>query len=294
MGVGHSFSAAILAQVALIHPRLFTAIAMLDPALCSSASALRLFSVPMIALRREQWPNKQGAIDFYARHPIFKAMDPRALRAFFDHGLMPVSPGSDGVRLKTTAAQESASFAKLCGPAEGDLEDFTPFGTSFLDLDAAIVGQQAYYRPEITSIQPQLPFLQPSCLFLNPAGSSLSISRPEQRQARLETTGTAVGGSGGAAAGRVREVSVEGTHYFPLEHPDDVAEQLHAYMADELDFFKEKQTANETRRADQTPDEHASLSKEYIRWAKILLADSRAAMKKRREDAASAKQSSKL
>lgn len=294
MGVGHSFSAVVLAQVALMHPRLFTAIAMLDPALHSTAAEVRMLTVPMIALRCQQWPNKQAAIDFYSRHPIFKVMDPRALQLFFEHGLMQVSPGSAAVCLKTTPAQESTSFAKLCGPAEGSLADFTPVGTSFLDLDTTVVGKLAYYRPEIYSIHAQLPFLQPSCLYLNPRGSVLMTARPEQRQIRFETTGTAIGGSGGALAGRVREVYMEGTHYFPLEHPEAVAEQLHAFIVEELEFFKEKQLANEARRADRTSDEHANLSKEYLRWAKILLADNRAAMKMRRDDVAAGKQSSKL
>lgn len=290
MGVGHSYSGTILAQVALMHPRLMTAVALLDPAV--SGAVMRFVSLPMIALRREQWPSRQVASRFFSKHPIFKAMDPRVLQLFLTHGLVSVEDGSEAVRLATTAAQEASTFAKLCGPNRDD--DKMMAMDSLADLDPAVVGSEAYYRPEMYLLQAQLPLLLPSCLYLSVQGSTMTMSKPESRKARLDTTGTGIGGSGGVAAGRVREVVMPGSHYFPLETPDLVAEQLHTFISDEMVYFEAKQIASRDKRAARGTESEDRLSKAYLLQANTMIDEARRAMAQRREATEVAKRVAKL
>lgn len=290
MGVGHSYAGMILAQVALMHPRLMTAVALLDPPV--SGAVMRFVNLPMIALRREQWPSRQEASGFFSKHPVFKAMDPRVLQLFLAHGLVSVEEGSEAVRLATTAAQEASTFAKLCGPNRDD--DKTMATDSLGDLDPAIVGNVPYYRPEMYLLHAQLPFLLPSCLYLSVQGSTLISSMPESRKARLDTTGTGIGGSGGVAAGRVREVVMPGSHYFPLETPDLVAEQLHTFIADEMAYFEAKQSASRKKRAAKNAESQDRLSKAYLDQANTMIHEARRAMAQRRDATEMAKRAAKL
>lgn len=216
-------------------------------------------------------------------------MDSRVRDKFLEYGLQRIE-GSEAVKLKTPVAQEAATFAKQCAPTEGDdLSTFEPTGTSFLDLDPRLVGRHPYYRPEVHLLFHKLRHLQPSCLFLAPTRSTMRASKPEERQARLDITGTGVGGSGGVAAGRVFEISVDATHYLPMEVPDVVAQHLADFVTSELAYFQQKQRMNRERRAHRDASDHANLDPNFVRWATILEAKSREQIKRQRQKMEQAK-----
>ena len=65
------------------------------------------------------------------------------------------------------------------------------------------------------------------------------MSPPEARKAKLERTGTGVGGSGGAKEGRVREYVLEdGGHLMPFENVGKVAEEAGEWLSSELERWR--------------------------------------------------------
>lgn len=98
-----------------------------------------------------------------------------------------------------------------------------------------------FYRAEPLILYRLLPHVRPSILYIFEGASP--VSTPQFRQKKLERTGCGVGGSGGAAEGRVREAIVEGRgHLLPFEAVAACADiaapwiegELHKWKRDEI------------------------------------------------------------
>ncbi|KAL7650338.1 hypothetical protein ACMYSQ_012136 [Aspergillus niger] len=194
--------------------------------------------------RREAWPSRRAATESLKRKPFYQAWDRRVFAQFVKYGLRDVLAKSEisdengrpnettPVRLTTPLVQELASFARpyhnLPAPDVGVSDPRNRLTHPDLDPEALI--SLPYYRPEITELSPRLPYLRPSVLYI--FGSESHMSLPELRSDKLRTTGIATGGSGGAAAGRVREVVMQGfSHQVPFEAVDECAEEISRWLA---------------------------------------------------------------
>ncbi len=119
------------------------------------------------------------------------------------------------------------------------------------DLDAAHAAAQkspyAFYRPEPLWAYRRLPELRPSVLYV--FGETSDMSAPEARRAKMEMTGTGLGGSGGAAKGRVQEVVVDCGHLVAMERVPQCADAIAGFLGAELALWRRERKEFEERRA---------------------------------------------
>jgi hypothetical protein len=102
----------------------------------------------------------------------------------------------------------------------------------------------AFYRSEGGVVLNALPSVRPSVLFVH--GATSDISSPELRSLRMSRCGIGPGGSGGAKAGRVAEVVMEGMgHLFPMESPGETASHAARWIKAELARWRNEQAEYE-------------------------------------------------
>ncbi|KAF5978321.1 host-specific AK-toxin Akt2 [Fusarium coicis] len=248
MAMGHSFGANALTNVALLHPRVFTSLVLLDPVISHFASTPGARSAGPAAAsmyRRELWPSRDEAVASFSRSSFYKSWDPRVLQRWIDFGIRDV-PGEQSVTLTTTKHQEIFTFLRPSWPAyDAEGKDVIhPEHTP--DLDPSLNRRWStypVYRPEGPNTVERLPNVRPSVLYV--FGGKSDVSPPELIDEKMALTGTGVGGSGGAAKGRVKKVVGEKNgHLVPMEDPrlcasaaaDWIKAELERWWADERQF----------------------------------------------------------
>ncbi|KAK6856250.1 hypothetical protein PG995_008401 [Apiospora arundinis] len=289
IGVGHSFGANILAHLSLLHPRLITTLVAFDPTITRFTFQTKgpgITPARGSAFRREVWPSREAAAESFRRSPFYKAWDPRVLDAWVQHGLRPMptatlpssssssssaTPEADKgkeVTLATSRHQELFTFFRPLWPfykPDGsgvDLSKIPEFdAAAHDDFDARV--PFPFYRAEGANILRRLPELRPSVLWV--FGGTSDLSTPEKRRQKMAVTGTGVNGSGGAAAGRVAEVVMEGRgHLFPMEVPDECADHAARWIGREMVRWRaeEEEYLAWTRKPFL---EKATMSEEFLR-----------------------------
>jgi hypothetical protein len=105
-----------------------------------------------------------------------------------------------------------------------------------------------FYRPEPPNTVVRLGELRPSALYV--FGSESDMSSPESCKYKLDVTGTGTGGSGGAKAGMVKGVMLDGIgHLVAMEASEKCADAAAAWLEKEVKRFEKER-------------------KEYIEWTK--------------------------
>ncbi|KAK8065937.1 hypothetical protein PG997_012684 [Apiospora hydei] len=282
IGLGHSFGANILAHLSLLHPRLITTLVAFDPTITRFTFQTKgpgITPARGSAFRREVWPSREAAAESFSRSPFYKAWDPRVLEAWVQHGLRPMPTATlpataDGdkvegqVTLATSRHQELFTFFRPLYPyykhdgSGVDLSKIPEFdAAAHEDFDARV--PFPFYRAEGANILRRLPELRPSILWV--FGGTSDLSAPDKRRHKMAVTGTGVNGSGGAAAGRVAEIVMEGRgHLFPMEVPDQCADHAARWIGREMVRWREEQAEylEWTRRPFL---EKATMSEEFLR-----------------------------
>ncbi|KAI0402519.1 prolyl aminopeptidase-like protein [Xylaria palmicola] len=233
VGIGHSFGGNALASLALMHPRLLSALVLLDPVIHKSLPTLAT-AVEMTRLsasRRDTWPSREAAAASFRRARHYSTWDPRALDAWIEHGIREVpeegpAGGVRGAALVTSRHQEVFTYFRPLYPhvrADGTVDrDGAP------DFDPAADGPHRtfpFYRAEGPAMLARLPHVRPAVLWVYGGASGVWWGETTR------TCGTGVDGSGGVAAGRVAEVVLGGRgHLFPMEVPGLCAEHAAAWV----------------------------------------------------------------
>lgn len=258
IAMGHSFGANALTNVALMHPRLFAGIVMLDPVIVRFASTTKLPSSPetyapsasLSAFRRDTWPSRAAAAAAFRSKAFYQSWDPRVLELFIQYGLRDVaaSPASSEdesqtpVRLTTTKHQEVFTFVRPLWPALDPTSNLLvhPSRAPDYDLGPDSPAPMPLYRPEGHNTVIRLPHLRPPVLYL--FGAKSDVSPPNLIQEKLETTGIGIGGSGGVKAGRVKHVThPESGHLLPLEEPSFCAKAAAEWAKTEMEKWWEEE-----------------------------------------------------
>ncbi|KAL2017186.1 hypothetical protein VTK56DRAFT_2506 [Thermocarpiscus australiensis] len=243
VGIGHSMGGAQLTLLSLFNPRLFCCLVLLDPVIQIANSGIG----PAVAstTRRDLWDSRDEAAARFRQSKFYQSWDPRVLDLWIQHGLrdLPTElyPSDNNnnnnpsdkkrVTLTTTKHQELFTFLRPTYRARtrDDIPDFgdnTPDGSTYNNYND---NKDNFYRPEPLYAFRRLPELRPSVLYV--FGSASSLSTPALRRAKMERTGTGVGGSGGAAAGRVREVVLADCgHLVAMERVGPCAEAIAGFL----------------------------------------------------------------
>ncbi|KAL2843371.1 Alpha/beta hydrolase family-domain-containing protein [Aspergillus pseudoustus] len=244
IGVGHSMGGMQLSHLALMHPALFEALILVDPVI-QRQNPSRKYALPS-TYRRDLWPSRDEAAKNFQTNKFYRTWDPRVLEKWVEYGLRdlptnlhpaPSNPGSGqpAVTLTTTKAQELFTFLRS---SYVDERSGLPRGVPQEEMHPEDIDGFSFYRPEPAQIFRRLPELKPAVLYIFGNGSDLSS--PNARQAKLQTTGAGVGGSGGISRGRVQEVVLSCGHLVPMERVRESAEASANFIHSEISSWESR------------------------------------------------------
>ncbi|KAF1984194.1 alpha/beta-hydrolase [Aulographum hederae CBS 113979] len=127
-----------------------------------------------------------------------------------------------------------------------------------------------FYRAEPVIAYLALPHIRPSVFYV--FGEKSPLSAPELRRSKLERTGTGVGGSGGAKAGRVADVEIaRGTHFVPLERVAECAAAVFGWLGGESSRWKIDEERLVAAWEAKSAREKATVTPEWVDKIKSLL-----------------------
>jgi pimeloyl-ACP methyl ester carboxylesterase len=279
MGVGHSFGANIIVNLALIHPRLMFHLVLLDPVLSSFKTKGPAYGFPpmlLSSMRRDLWDSRAQAEASFRRSKFYETWDPRVFDAWIKYGLRDTPtklyPEPGKVTLTSTKHQEVFTYYRPVAQA------WDKDGNRYVDLSKLYdIGNQLdkypdypFYRPEAPTTTERLPSLRPSVFWLYGGKSEVCI--PEIREEKRELTGVGHGGSGGVKAGRVTDVTIEEFgHLVPMEATKRCAEYAAASVLPELERWRQEEA--EFQRWAERPDKEKQVIdddwKRYLGQVKV-------------------------
>ncbi|KAH6970330.1 Alpha/beta hydrolase family-domain-containing protein [Fusarium avenaceum] len=242
IGVGHSFGANALTNLAFLHPRLLTSLVLLEPVI-SNYSSLPDRTVPGPAnismSRREVWPSRKEAAAAFSRSPFFGTWNPRVLERWIKYGVTDV-PEKDEVKLTTTKHHEVFNFLRPSWDAYDDEGKKLLRPELVPDLNPSLHPRwptYPFYRPEGPDTVARLPHLRPSVLYI--FGGKSNVSPLELQEEKMTLTGSGVGGSGGQTKGRVKKVvGKDNSHLMPMEDPLFCARVATQWIKAEVDRWR--------------------------------------------------------
>ncbi|KAF4768545.1 hypothetical protein N7455_012132 [Penicillium solitum] len=288
VGIGHSMGGAHLTQLCLMHPRLIHTLVLLDPVIQRQTTQLDGLSLQinkraiakttqLSTHRRDIWPSRQAAAEGFRRSPFYQTWDPRVLSRWIEHGLRdlptaihPLDPKTPidktvgpPVTLRTPLHQEVFTFSR---PNYTNIPNSTkPVNrVTHPDLDATHPHSYPFYRPEPARIFSQLPFLRPSVLYIFAGKSDMCI--PAMRADKLANTGTGLGGSGGVAAGRVRDVFLEDFgHLLAQEAVNECADAAVCWLAPEIRRWRAEEESFRAAWSQKSKVEKVTIDAEWLK-----------------------------
>lgn len=249
VGVAHSMGACNLVDLALMHPRLFTTLVLLEPAIAPVLGVRGNWLPPLMsAQRRDTWPSRALARQMFLKNPFYRRWDARVLDRYVSHGLRDLPtrlyPAGEGVTLTTPRDQEVLSFLRPNLPDNNDDDDDND-GHSHSHRRHQLVNPDTeplsavdvapFYCPAPVATFHRLPALRPSVLYIIGTDTSHRIDE------KLAVTGVGVGGSGGAAERRVKHVQLRASHFLPFEAEvlSQATSEAARWIADEMELWRQ-------------------------------------------------------
>lgn len=193
--------------------------------------------------RREQWPTRGEAETSIRRSPYYKRWHPDTLKRVLAYGIRGSETNQSDDEADPSVSYTNTKHTELMHMYKPDSADIGRMQIGDIsadqratapEIDPAAPPFARLYRPESRMAFQSLPTVLPSVLYI--VGTKTGFSTPDIRKARMETTGTGVGGSGGALHGRVREYVVQdGQHTVPLDmHMEETARAGTAWIGEEV------------------------------------------------------------
>jgi pimeloyl-ACP methyl ester carboxylesterase len=269
-----------LANLALLHPRLFETLILVDPVIQGKVSLIGNVSPAFAsAKRRERWPSREAALTSFKKSKFYQTWDPRVLDRWVQYGLRDVPTKlfpdlkAPEVTLTTTKHQEvmtflRPNFAFRAGDTEPSSAEFTKTNSKLNrrthpDLTPADTTQSPFYRGESTIVFNQLPHLRPSVFYI--FGSLSFLTDDKIIQEKMQLTGSGVGGSGGCAEGRVANVMVQDAgHLIPMEKVEASAEHIAKWLKKEMVRYWDWEKKTEEEWGSRKGLERSVLSERFV------------------------------
>ena len=277
IGIGHSMGGCQLAILSLIHPRLLSALVLVDPVIMMGRSMAppgqKMEVARASTFRKDLWSSKEAAAATFKKSSFFQAWDSRVLDRWLRYGLRPLPTKlypdmsregclDNPVTLSTTKHQEVWTF--LRPNFAGEDGDGLPIynRSTHIDLDREAGGTYPFYRPEPMWTFVNLPHIRPPVFYV--FGELSNISPLSAQKHKLEATGIGLGGSGGSPGGRVKSVTFRGVgHLVPMEAPSKTAHVIHDWLEPELKGWSADEEAFEQLRRQKGPQANIVVSNEW-------------------------------
>ncbi|KAF2401534.1 alpha/beta-hydrolase [Trichodelitschia bisporula] len=269
IGIGHSMGGNNLVNLSLMHPRLFETLILIDPVIARLTSRKGNISpASASSVRRDRWPSRKVAAEAFLRSKFYQSWDKRVFDLWVKHGLRdlptkvypdPAAGYEPEVTLATTKHQEVFTFLRPNLPAKpGSL----PKALTHPDVPSE-GPHEPFYRPEPLMTFKNLPHLRPSVLYI--FGEISPLSEKSTRDEKMAVTGVGESGSGGAPAGRVRDVVVAGAgHLIPMEKVGETADLCSGWLDSELKRWAANEHTIRQAWARVPPREKYTLTQEVL------------------------------
>lgn len=277
IGLGHSFSGAVIVNLALMHPRLFAGLVIIDPVMSrikiQAASPVPGFAGTMGASsgRRDTWPNRADAERSVRKSKFYAPWDPRAIDKMVQHGFRDASSDGDSdgtVALTTTKHMECFTYYRRVnqGPLLNDagarafVRAKAPDALVYAEIHPAF----GWYQPAPPQTAARLGELRPGVLYI--VGADSTVCSPVSNAELMALTGYGWGGSGGAREGRVRQVVVDGAgHLVAMEKPGVVAARAAGFIAEEMSRWRAEEEEHRREWVDGVADgDKVVMSAEFL------------------------------
>jgi len=249
IGVGHSMGGCQLANLSLLHPRLFETLILIDPVIQGVLSVSgNIGPAAASSRRRDRWPSREEAAKSMLRSKFYQAWDKRVFDRWIQYGLRdlptalypsssatpgplpaavtadpsttPTPPRPTEVTLKTTKHQEVMTFLRPNFAFRPGI-DTEPASAEYSEDNPTAINRRTH--PDLVpSSVPQTPFYRGESMlvfrllpYIRPSvlyvfGSlSFLTIDPANIAAKMEMTGSGPSGSGGAKEGRVTNIMVQ-------------------------------------------------------------------------------------
>jgi pimeloyl-ACP methyl ester carboxylesterase len=250
VGMGHSFGAAVLCNLSLMHPRLLSTVVFMESVIQSHASSLHgPGPVQQSTFRRDLWPSRAEAIAAFSKSKFYQSWDRRVFDRWCKFGIREtpstIYPNENGsATLSTTKHQECFTFMRPTWDA------LSPDGSAILQKDLVpdinLDQPRTYplYRPEPLATLRRLGELRPSAFYI--FGEKSDMSSPAAIKQKMDITGTAPGGSGGVKEGRVKGLTLKGIgHLVAMEASERCADAAASWFGQEVKRFEAERKAYE-------------------------------------------------
>lgn len=286
IGIGHSMGGFHLTQLALLHPRLFTTLILIDPVIQRVPNPSGNYApAKASAKRRDIWPNRAAARTAFQKSKFYQAWDPRVLELWLQHGLRDLptalhptsstSSSSDDpqVTLTTSKHQEVLTFMRGNFPTASNPNPSTaPNPLTHPDVDLSH-NSSPFYRPEPIQLFSRLPSLRPSVLYI--FGTHSNLSAPDLQADKLAVTGSGLGGSGGVKEGRVKGVELDAGHLIPMEKVEESADHVGKWIGKEMVRYRDWEKKTQEEWGDKKGIERSVLSERFMEELNGLMARSK-------------------
>lgn len=273
VGMGHSFGANIIVNLALLHPRLLQHVVLMDPVLSRfivPGPAYGFSPMKNSTYRRDLWASREEAEASFRRNKFYQTWDPRVLDAWIKHGIREtptkLHPEAGKATLTTSKHMEVFTYYRPVAQA------YDENGKRYLDYSKLPDASETvkthphfpFYRPEGPSTADKLPNLRPSVLWIY--GGKSEVSLEDSRQEKRELTGVGPGGSGGVKAGRVKDVIIEEYgHLVPMEATTRCAEYAAASIVPAIERWHQEEAEFE-RWAKRSDTEKQVIDDQFREW----------------------------
>lgn len=243
--VGHSMGGAQAVTAAHLHPRLFEGVVLIDPAISISSSPSLKGMLKYTLRKPESYPAITQAEEHIRKLPFFKIWDHRALQRYIDtafHSSPTIGLPNERVKPTTSKHAETTTLIRPNTQHSGLSEmasDVQRASYPNVDPEAPLTGP--VYNPHIRIAWSHLLSLRPAAFLILGEGSQ--ITQRGELLDRTRVTGTAPGGSGGVAAGKVKMATISGGHFLPMTNISGTAEATGEWLAVELQRYREREEA---------------------------------------------------
>lgn len=273
VGVGHSMGGFHLTNLALMHPRLFSTLMLIDPVVQRVPNPEGNYAPARAsAKRRDLWPTREEARTAFKKSKFYQTWDPRVLDLWIEHGLRDLptklhqATDSKEVTLRTSKHQEVMTFMRgNIESADNPNPSTDPSLLTHWDVNVEIPGCSPFYRPEAIAVFQLLPHLLPSVLYI--FGKKSNLSAPELRADKMAMTGVGAGGSGGVAKDRVKQVLLDAGHLIPMEKVSETADECCGWLKRELSRWTEEEKMIERMRQSVPREKRAQMTDDFLKAA---------------------------
>ncbi|KAL8914936.1 MAG: hypothetical protein Q9171_000563 [Xanthocarpia ochracea] len=267
VGIAQSWGAAAISLLAVWHPRLFSAIVLMEP----------MFGLPyradvedkdrvnmeikratqLFMNRKDTWSSREAARKHLHANPYYGSFDPRVFERVIKHDLRDIASGSENssaVTLTTPKTMELYTILRADPPLSG-----FPEAPDYRTKTANDVIVPGFYRGERSYIIENLQYLLPPTLFL--WGKLSGYANSDYSNHLLRRTGIGLGGNGGFALGKVTEAILQGAHHpIPLEKPAAAAHIIVPWLNKQISIWEQEAE----RRHKEAPFAVESFAQEWI------------------------------